>query len=349
MKSHVLALSLAVPFTFAAASSVATGCSSSAPTSTYDTDGGGGGGTGGGSTSGATSGGATNGGASGGSLGDVDASSGNNDGCSDAAKLIYVLSDANDLYSFNPPSKKFIKIGALGCKVSGGLAPNSMAIDRNATAWVNYTSANAVTGADTAGAIYKVSTTDASCTGPSITLKNGWFRLGMGYSTNSATSTDETLFVAATPSGGLGAGGGTEGLGKVDFTGKTVTAIGQFDGSLAGQSAELTGTGDGRLFGFFTAKPVHVAEINKTTGGIVGTPPAVAGVEQPAAWAFSFWGGAFYLYTSPDPLMNPSRTTNVTKYTPGGTVPPDTGYMTNIGFRIVGAGVSTCAPLDAPK
>lgn len=71
-------------------------------------------------------------------------------------------------------------------------------------------------------------------------------------------------------------------------------------------------------------------------------------VETPAAWAFSFWGGDFYLYTAPDPLSDPSRTTNVTRYRPSdGSV--DAQYMVNIGFRIVGAGVSTCAPLEPPK
>ena len=54
------------------------------------------------------------------------------DGCSEEAKLIYVLSDENELYSFKPDDKLFTLIGTLGCQTS--MSPNSMAVDRNATA-----------------------------------------------------------------------------------------------------------------------------------------------------------------------------------------------------------------------
>jgi hypothetical protein len=56
--------------------------------------------------------------------------------CSEAAQLVYVLSDANDLYSFRPNLRQFTRIGRLSCPTSA--QPNSMAIDRDAVAWVNY-------------------------------------------------------------------------------------------------------------------------------------------------------------------------------------------------------------------
>jgi len=257
--------------------------------------------------------------------------------CSEAAQLVYVLSDANDLYSFRPNLRQFTRIGRLSCPTSA--QPNSMAIDRDAVAWVNYVN-NAVI--DTAGSLYRVSTTDARCTPAApVPLPQGWFRLGMGFSTASADSTEETLFVAATadPLGGPSAG-----LGRIDPRGLTGTPIGQFSGAFRGQSAELTGTGDGRLYGFFTTTPVQVAQIDKSSGAIVDARP-LPGVETPQAWAFSFWGGDFYLYTAPSALTG--RTTNVTRYRPSdGSIDP--AYMTNIGFRVVGAGVSTCAPIEAP-
>ncbi|HEY2516795.1 MAG TPA: hypothetical protein VGI39_38255 [Polyangiaceae bacterium] len=302
-------------------------------------------GTGSGSGSGTGSG---NGGSIGGGI--ADGGPPGSDGCSDAAKLVYVLSEENDLYSFNPPAKTFTKIGALKCSAQG-MTPNSMAVSRDAVAWVNYTSAD-----DSMGAIFKVSTTDASCQSTNVSLQQGWTRLGMGFSTDSATSTSETLFVAATGNGiniplppipgfdaGFPGGGGAQGLGKLDLTSQTLTPIGNFTGSLAGQSAELTGTGDGRLFGFFTTTPVVVAEIDKTSGA-TSNPAQLSAVETPTAWAFSFWGGDFYLYTSPG---TPNRTSNVTHYSPSNNM-VDTAYMTNVGFNIVGAGVSTCAPTTAP-
>ena len=255
--------------------------------------------------------------------------------CSEAAQLVYVLSDRNELYSFRPNLRQFTRIGRLRCPTTA--SPNSMAIDRDAVAWVNYVESGL---GDSAGSLYRVNTTDASCTAASpVTLPRGWFRLGMGFSTASADDTTETLFVTATadPFGGPSAG-----LGRM--TGSTLTPVGPFSGALRGQSAELTGTGDGRLYGFFTTTPVQVAQIDKATGSITDARP-LPGVETPQAWAFTFWGGDFYLYTAPSALVG--RTTNVTRYRPSdGSI--DTGYMRDIGFRIVGAGVSTCAPIAPP-
>jgi hypothetical protein len=166
----------------------------------------------------------------------------------------------------------------------------------------------------------------------------------MGFSTDAAQGSSERLFVTGT---GNVAGGTSPGLGRIDFATNNVVPVGQFNGPLAGQNAELTGTGDARLFGFFTTTPVEVAEIDKKAGSILSTAK-LPKVETPSAWAFSFWGGDFYLYTAPDEGVFPGRTTNVSKYHPqDGTTDP--AYMTNIGFRIVGAGVSTCAPVEPPK
>ena len=64
--------------------------------------------------------------------------------------------------------------------------------------------------------------------------------------------------------------------------------------------------------------------------------------QTPLDWAFSFWGGHFYLYTSQQ------MGTTVTDYDPSsGSINPS--FMPNIGFDIVGAGVSTCAPTVPPQ
>jgi len=97
------------------------GCSGAKATSGFDVDAGKGDGAGGSATSGAT-GGTTSGD---GPIftpidgGDV------TPGCSDEAKLIYVLSTDNDLYSFDPPAKKFTRIGALGCSVGKDMKPTT--------------------------------------------------------------------------------------------------------------------------------------------------------------------------------------------------------------------------------
>ncbi len=116
------------------------------------------------------------------------ASSGNGGGaptCTTAAELVYVLSTDNNLWSFDPGAKQFTLIGQLGCNVPGGATPNSMAVDRNATAWVNYVASDndPLSPTDTAGYVYQVSTKDASCApAAAVTLQDPqWYRLGMGF------------------------------------------------------------------------------------------------------------------------------------------------------------------------
>jgi hypothetical protein len=302
-------------------------CSATQGTGTFGNSGGAGGDDTGSGSSGSGSGNNGNGGDGGSFIPPTDGGGSDApfDDCSDAAKLVYVLSDANDLYSFEPQAKKFTLIGQLNCNTN--LSPNSMAVDRNAVAWVNY-----VDGFDSQGVIFKVSTKDANCDpSPVVQLVSGWNRIGMGFSSNSGGSTDETLYVSGTS--------GT-GIGKINVANTLNPIAGFTPGAFTGESAELTGTGDGKLFGYFTTSPVQVGQIDKATG-VVSNGKVITGLTTPSAWAFSFWGGSFYLYAAD--IGN----SNVTKYDPvAGTI--DNFYMTNIGFRIVGAGVSTCAPLIEP-
>lgn len=271
----------------------------------------------------------------------------NGGGCSEAAKLVYVLSTDNQIWSFEPAKKQFNFLFSLDCPTPNDgntWSPNSMAIDRDAVAWVNYVGSDFF-GGDLAGRIYKVDIDKKSCDPtPAVNLPASWYRLGMGFSTDTAGGTTETLYVTGTGNG-LSS---SPGLGKIDLAKKAVVPIGQFTGStLQGQNAELTGTGDAKLFGFFTTSPVHVAQIDKTSGATPASGDhALPQVPTPSAWAFSFWGGAFYLYTSPDSF----QTSTVTKYDPT-TNSVDTSYIpgSETALTIVGAGVSTCAPLTPPK
>jgi hypothetical protein len=256
------------------------------------------------------------------------------DGCSDEAKLVYVLSLEGDLWSFAPADKKFTKVGPLNCKESGGLGgtltPISMAVDRSAVAWVNLRPAIPIDG----DVMFKVDTTNAACTETKIKGNIG----GMGFSVNAGTTDQETLFVV-----GDGNTQGQSALVKVDTKAETMTPIHDLPGD---GELELTGTGDGRLYAFIT-NGMSLAQVDKGTSAF-SSKVSLSKVEQPQSpmYAFSFWGGDFYIYTATDP--GTSKSTNVTRYRPSdGSI--DTAYMQNIGFHIVGAGVSTCAPTTSPK
>ena len=133
--------------------------------------------------------------ASGGFGGDA-APPSNTDGCSEEAKLVYVLSLEGDLYSFAPAAKKFTKVGPLDCKSgSASFSPVSMAVDRNAVAWVNMRESSIFGGGETT--LFKVDTKTAKCTPTPIKGTIG----GMGFSTNEGTTDKETLFVIGAGSG----------------------------------------------------------------------------------------------------------------------------------------------------
>lgn len=247
-------------------------------------------------------------------------------GCSDAAKLVYVLTAEDELYSFNPAKLKFIKIGNLDCDPRNrDSTPNSMAVDRSGLAWVGYGD----------GELFKVDTSDASCESTDYDFEEQSFsRYGMGFSSNAAGSTEETLFLASNE--------GSRGLFKLDTGSLEATRIGGFGGGLGNAQAELTGTGDGKLFGFYALAPAVLAQIDKDSGETSGQVELdTIDFDSPSlAFAFSFWGGDFWFYSSTN--EDPSKVTRLRTASDNS----ETVVIDEVegGFRIVGAGVSTCAP-----
>ena len=117
------------------------------------------------------------------------------------------------------------------------------------------------------------------------------------------------------------------------------------DADLVDQSCELTGTGNALLYGYFDTTPVRVAELDKTNANNVINDHPLAGIGMPSDWAFSFWGGDFYLYAAPGD--NLSGNSSVIHYSPS-TGAVDQSYVADTGMTIIGAGVSTCAPITMP-
>ena len=161
----------------------------------------------------------------------------------------------------------------------------------------------------------------------------------MAFAANTPGSTAETLYVA-----GLQdiLSGGRAGLGKIDLTSMKLTFVGDYSGDLRGRGAELTGTGDAKLYGFYTTDPATLARVDVASGATSDTK-SLTGVRTGDAWAFSFWGGDFWFYTAES--LQESKVTRL-RSSDGNiqVVVPKVG-----GFRIVGAGVSTCAPTAPPR
>jgi len=233
--------------------------------------------------------------------------------CPDSGStLVYVVAVDSELLSFYPPTASFKTIGLLSCP-AGGASPFSMAVDRKGTAYVEYDN----------GMVFKVSTANAACT-PTTSQQQGAFTtFGMGYATL-GVGPDEALFLASEDGH----------LGTLDTTSFKVKTIGAFVPSL--QTAELTGTGDGRLYAYFAAGNSGgsaIAEIDKSNAAVLGEDFLT--FDRGDAWAFAFWGGDFWIFTAPNSQQTTMRYDPATK---------TSDVVAHYSSRIVGAGVSTCAP-----
>jgi hypothetical protein len=243
----------------------------------------------------------------------------NADGCSAESKLIYTIDENNTLATFDPVSKTFNNLGELNCPASLGASPFSMGIDRNAGAYVLFNS----------GELFKVDTTSLACTQTAWQGSLSLQVFGMGFSTDVAGGTTDTLFIA----GGFGPTDPTSSLNRLDVNTFSPTPVGTVN-----DWPELTGTGDAELWGFFpsTTNP-RIDQLNKTNGAAMQSFPLQSLNGMPQAWAFAFFGGNFYVFLMRD---NESATT-VHEVNDVGAI---TDSITTNGRTIVGAGVSTCAP-----
>src|SRR5262249_39716327 len=156
------------------------------------------------------------------------------------------------------------------------------------------------------GSIHRASTRDASCVRTAFGVQhNGFFQPGMAFVSTGPELVDETLFVWAGAvvtgplpwSGSFSWTSAEPGLARIDRSTSALALVGHDDSLLGRAKADLTGTGDGKLYGFFTTTPATLAEIDLATG-TPHHPRPLPGITGVLAWAFSFWRGDFYLYWS---------------------------------------------------
>ena len=205
-----------------------------------------------------------------------------------------------------------------------------MAVDRRGVAYVLYTD----------GALYRVSTLTGACVGTTYRPgQSGFNTFGMGFAADSTSPANERLFVADNGGGGLGVPQSSRGLAQIDTATFLLTFVGAFSPSLP--RAEFTGTADGRLFAYWPqgtgAAPLgSIAEVDIRTAAVRARVDVPIGTSNDA-FAFAFYAGDFWMFNSTSGQL----TTNVSRYrlADGTTSTPAT-----FAGRIVGAGVSTCAP-----
>jgi hypothetical protein len=241
--------------------------------------------------------------------------------CLDAGETeVYVITEQYVLYSFYPPTLAFTEIGTIACPTTTpGATPFSMAVDDHGIAYTVFND----------GELFRVSTATAACEATSFVAgQSGFTTFGMGYA-GDTTDAGESLYIA---------GDTNETLATIDPS-FVVRPIAPFSGVNV-NLAELTGTGAGQLFAFYshvsdTDPTSYIGAVDTATAAIV-SEVALPNTPQGEAWAFAFWGGNFYVFTSAD-----GRTSNVTEYRPATN---SVAVVTTLSNAIIGAGVSTCAP-----
>jgi len=248
----------------------------------------------------------------------------NGDNCSEEAKLVYVV-DSDDTFSkFDPLTKTFTDLGKLDACATNS-SPFSMGVDREAFAWILYADDK----------LFRMDVKDlATCSRTNWSSPNNLRDFGMGFSTDAVGGTTDTLFVAG---GSSGPTSGNSALAAVDTGALTAQSVGSVTGW-----PELTGTSNAELWGFFPStggSTPRVSKIDKASGAMQTNFPLSELDGDPMAWAFAAWGGDFWIFLQ----RLGEGSTKV--YQIDGLTGAIESTTTASGRNIVGAGVSTCAPV----
>jgi hypothetical protein len=246
--------------------------------------------------------------------------------CSEPMQSIYAVTNYGFMVEFNPVTKDFRTLGRLWCPGADSSFAISMAVGQDGVARVLFGDSS----------VQNVDLRTGTCLPSGVVGAHPFSTFGMAYAADPSSPTGESLFVRHVKPFDDGLGHEERKLGRVDFDAKTIHPIGDGEGA----DSDLSGTGDGRLYGFIKSPTVggaaSIAEYDTHTGEALNLS-TLEGVTIGEAWAVAMWGGALWLFAN-----EPGTTTRVYRHEPA------TGLTTlevaDAGMHIVGAGVSTCAP-----
>jgi len=237
------------------------------------------------------------------------------DDCDHTSDRVYAIArDDGSLYLFDPETLSFTRLARLSCGTSA--TPASMAVARDGVAYVRYSD----------DAVYQVDLETFACAPTSYADRRGVFgSFGMGYATDSADTWRETLYVANDAS-----------LAAVDTDTWTLSPLGR-----VASQPELTGNADGELWAMLPLE--HPAQLARLSPEDAHTLETIALPDFPSAsdidtFAFATWGGSFWLFVR---SYGMGSSTDVYEVDSAGHM---STVLEDVGFDVVGAGVSTCAP-----
>ena len=242
-------------------------------------------------------------------------------GCPVGTQFIYLVDTSYNLIRFDPGEKSgnsLTKLFHLSCP-GVGASPRSMAVDREANAWVLFHD----------NTIYKINIETQVCTKVRDYSPTPWAGGGMAFSLDQVGGSTETLYTANSSA---------RRFGVIDSTTLDYKDLASYP-DYFDHSPELTGTGLAKLFSFSPgSKRQYINEIDKSTGKVVQSYELPGAGASVSAWAFAHWGGYFFMFETIGGSNNIYRYDIVNHKV-------DT-IMEGTPYNVVGAGVSTCAPVE---
>jgi hypothetical protein len=239
------------------------------------------------------------------------------DDCTETSDLIYVIDrGSEELSLFDPETAEFTVLGRLSCP-SGTATPGSMAVSRSGEAFVRYSDES----------VYRVTLETLACERTGFRSPNGFGSFGMGYATDDADTWRDRLYIADADSVGL-----------LDTSAWSLDLLGGME-----SQSELTGTSAGELWAFLPLEsPASLAQLDKDSGEELQRIrlsgfPSLSDID---AFAFAAWGGEFWLFVR---TYGMGSSTDVYRVGSDGRL---SRVLEDVGFDVVGAGVSTCAPSE---
>lgn len=258
--------------------------------------------------------------------------------CAENTERIHVVTTTGALWAFDPPTLEFELVVDL-LALPGCATPQffSMSLDRDGLAWLQFNDGtlhtldiNAPVACNNPGFVPP----------PELEITN----FGMGFVSESVDNPCDSLFGHRIGFGVDGPGVGL--LFEVDTDAPDV--VGSYPTDF--NRAELTGTGDGRLFAFVDSIPAKLVELDKDSGATVDQIDLI-GIDASTAFAFAAYGGDFYFFTGSDSNFNRSEVNHIDYDDSDDNDEQDiTEIIPEVPFDgpISGAGVSTCAPSEPP-
>jgi hypothetical protein len=207
-----------------------------------------------------------------------------------------------------------------------------MGVSRKGRAWIQYMN----------GDLFTVDINDPGdpleCKDPGFQAGHPLFpNFGMAFVANSLQDPCDKLYAHSGISPDL-IGDDVGALGVIDPQSLTMSTIAPIDYAWG----ELTGTGTGRLFAYQGVNPPLLTEYDKETGEVLDVLP-LPGLQGDSAFAFAWWGGDFYLFLD-ESLGTGESTVYHLDYDDSDGGGQKLTLLASAPLRVVGAGVSTCAP-----